>query len=417
MRTKLKTILCLMLAMICVASFSVTAFAAEGGEVTTTPDVETTTDTETTVTDETEAPATDETEADFEIPFNYTIDNDGNLIITIEGATDPAEITTTGTVVTNGARLNLRTGAGLDFEIIDQLRPGEEVTVIGSEGDWYEVIVPEKKGYVHGDYLELIEKAEQNSELDLAMLIHLMSMMFDGSEGFDSIFAGIFEGFFGSETDTTEDGKSPFAFTPDGNLTLIDDFLQIEVPGDEETEQVEKQFITVQSKNGNTFYIVIDRNGETENVYFLNLVDEADLMALMEGEETEPIIPTCSCTDKCVVGAINTDCEVCRTNMSECTGKEPVVEPEPEPDVTEPVEEPDEEKKSMNFLPIIIVLIAGAGGFAVYWFKFRKPKTKTSGTTDLDDYDFGEDDDGDDEETELDDADVMAEAESEDDES
>lgn len=408
MRTKLKTILCLMLAMVCVASFSITAFASEGGEVTTAPDVETTTDT----TTETETPVTDEVVEDIEIPFNYTIDNDGNLIITIDGVADPAEITTIGTVVTNGGRLNLRTGAGLDFEIIDQLRPGEEVTVIGSEGDWYEVIVPEKKGYVHGDYLELIEKAEQNSELDLAMLIHLMGMMFDGTEGFDNIFAGIFEGFFGTETDTTEDGKSPFAFTPDGNLTLIDDFLQIEVPGDEETEQVEKQFITVQSKNGNTFYIVIDRNGETENVYFLNLVDEADLMALMEGEEGETAVPTCSCTDKCVVGAINTNCEICRTNMSECTGKEPVVEPEPE-QPTEPVEEPDE-KKSANFLPLIIVLIAGAGGFAVYWFKFRKPKAKTSGNTDLDDYDFGEDDEGYDEETELDDADVMAEAESED---
>ena len=408
MRTKLKTILCLMLAMVCVASFSITAFASEGGEVTTAPDVETTTDT----TTETETSVTDETVEDIEIPFNYTIDNDGNLIITIDGVADPAEITTIGTVVTNGGRLNLRTGAGLDFEIIDQLRPGEEVTVIGSEGDWYEVIVPEKKGYVHGDYLELIEKAEQNSELDLAMLIHLMGMMFDGTEGFDNIFAGIFEGFFGTETDTTEDGKSPFAFTPDGNLTLIDDFLQIEVPGDEETEQVEKQFITVQSKNGNTFYNVIDRNGETENVYFLNLVDEADLMALMESEEGETAVPTCSCTDKCVVGAINTNCEICRTNMSECTGKEPVVEPEPE-QPTEPVEEPDE-KKSANFLPLIIVLIAGAGGFAVYWFKFRKPKAKTSGNTDLDDYDFGEDDEGYDEETELDDADVMAEAESED---
>ena len=409
MRTKLKTILCLMLAMVCVASFSITAFASEGGEVTTAPDVETTTDT----TTETETPVTDETVEDIEIPFNYTIDNDGNLIITIDGVADPAEITTIGTVVTNGGRLNLRTGAGLDFEIIDQLRPGEEVTVIGSEGDWYEVIVPEKKGYVHGDYLELIEKAEQNSELDLAMLIHLMGMMFDGTEGFDNIFAGIFEGFFGTETGTTEDGKSPLAFTPDGNLTLIDDFLQIEVPGDEETEQVEKQFITVQSKNGNTFYIVIDRNGETENVYFLNLVDEADLMALMEGEEGETAVPTCSCTDKCVVGAINTNCEICRTNMSECTGKEPIVEPEPE-QPTEPVEEPDE-KKSANFLPLIIVLIAGAGVFAVYWFKFRKPKTKTSGTTDLDDYDFGEDDEDYGEDTELDDADVMAEADGEDD--
>ena len=382
MRTKMKTILCLMLAMVCVASFSVTAFASGGGEEVTVPDTETS--------------ASDETEVDIEIPYSYIIDNDGNLVITVNGVTDPAEITTIGTVVTNGGRLNLRTGAGMSYEIIDQLRPGEEVTVIGSEGDWYEVIVPEKKGYVHSDYLELIEKAEQNSELDLAMLMHLMSVMF---QGFENV-----------EEDTTENGKSPFAFTPDGNLTLIDDFLQIEIPGDEETEQVEKQFITVQSKNGNTFYIVIDRNGETENVYFLNLVDEADLMALMESEDGETAAPTCSCTDKCVVGAINTNCEICRTNMSECTGKEPVVDPEP----TEPVEEPTEEPKSTNFMPIIVVLILGAGGFAVYWFKFRKPKAKTSGSSDLDDYDFGEDDEDYDEETELDDADVMAEAESED---
>ena len=382
MRTKMKTILCLILAMVCVASFSVTAFASGGGEEVTVPDTETS--------------ASDETEVDIEIPYSYIIDNDGNLVITVNGVTDPAEITTIGTVVTNGGRLNLRTGAGMSYEIIDQLRPGEEVTVIGSEGDWYEVIVPEKKGYVHSDYLELIEKAEQNSELDLAMLMHLMSVMF---QGFENV-----------EEDTTENGKSPFAFTPDGNLTLIDDFLQIEVPGDEETEQVEKQFITVQSKNGNTFYIVIDRNGETENVYFLNLVDEADLMALMESEDGETAAPTCSCTDKCVVGAINTNCEICRTNMSECTGKEPVVDPEP----TEPVEEPTEEPKSTNFMPIIVVLILGAGGFAVYWFKFRKPKAKTSGSSDLDDYDFGEDDEGYEEETEIDDADVMAEAESED---
>ena len=386
MRTKMKTILCLMLAMICVASFSVTAFASGGDEVATTPDVESTTETET--------PASDEAAEDIEIPYSYIIDEEGNLVITINGVTDPAEITTIGTVVTNGGRLNLRTGAGMSFEIIDQLRPGEEVTVIGSEGDWYEVIVPEKKGYVHSDYLELIEKAEQNSEVDLAMLMHLMSAMFQSFE---------------TTPDETEDGKSPFAFTPNGNLTLIDDFLQIEAPATEDSEQIEKQFITVQSKNGNTFYIVIDRNGETENVYFLNLVDEADLMALMEDGETEA--PTCSCTDKCVVGAINTNCEICGSNMSECTGKEAVVEPEP----TEPVEEPTEEPKSTNFLPIIIVLIAGAGGFAVYWFKFRKPKTKTSGTSDLDDYDFGEDDEDYDEETELDDADVMAEAESEDD--
>ena len=378
MRNKLKNIICLMLAVLCMASFSVTAFAYEGGETATVPDAETAAD----------------PKEDIEIPYSCIIDEDGNFVITIGGVTDPAEIATVGTVVTGGSCLNVRTGAGMDYEIIDWLSPGEEVKVIGSEGDWYEVIVPEKKGYVHGYYLELFEKAGQNSEIDLTMLMYLMGLMFGSLEN------------VGGET--IENGKPPFAFTTDGNLTLIDDFLQIEAPTTEDSVRIEKQFITVQSKNGNTFYIVIDRNGETENVYFLNLVDEADLMALMEDENGETAAPACSCTDKCVVGAINTSCEICRTNMSECAGKETVTEPEP----TEPAKEPDAKKKSANFLPVLVLLIAGVAGGAVYWFRFRKPKTKTSGNSDLEDYDFGEDD----EETELDDADLMEETESEDDE-
>lgn len=378
MRNKPKNIICLMLAVLCMASFSVTAFAYEGGETATVPDAETAAD----------------PKEDIEIPYSCIIDEDGNLVITIGGVTDPAELETVGTVVTGGSCLNVRTGAGMDYEIIDWLSPGEEVKVIGSEGDWYEVIVPEKKGYVHGYYLELFEKAEQNSEIDLTMLMYLMGLMFGSLEN-----AG---------GETIENGKPPFAFTPDGNLTLIDDFLQIEAPATEDSARIEKQFITVQSKNGNTFYIVIDRNGETENVYFLNLVDEADLMALLEDENGETAAPTCSCTDKCAIGAINTSCEICRTNMSECAGKETVTEPEP----TEPAKEPAAEKKSANFLPVLVLLIAGVAGGAVYWFKFRKPKTKTSGNSDLEDYDFGEDD----EEIELDDADLMEETESEDDE-
>lgn len=383
MRNKLKKISCLTLAVLCMAGFSVTAHASGGEQPTAPPDDEIVVET----------PVSDETGESVEIPFHYTTDEDGNLVITIDGISETVKITATGTVVTGGSRLNLRTGAGLDYEIIDQLRPGEEVTVIGSEGDWYEVIVPEKKGYVHSDYLEVIESSGQNIEIDAAMLTKLMEML----------------GLEQSGEEATGDGKSPLALTPDGNLTLIDDFLQVEAPATEDSEQLEKQFITLQSKNGNTFYLVIDRNGETENVYFMNLVDEADLMALMEDGNGGTSAPTCSCTDKCVVGAINTNCEICGSNMSECTGKEAAPEPEP----TEPAEEPDEEKKSTNFLPLIILLLAGAAGGAVYWFKFRKPKTKTSGDSDLDDYDFGEDGE-DDEETELDDADVMAEAESED---
>lgn len=378
MRNKLKNIICLMLAVLCMASFSVTAFAYEGGETATVPDAETAAD----------------TEEDIEIPYSCIIDEYGNLVITIGGVTDTAEIATVGTVVTGGSCLNVRTGAGMDYEIIDWLSPGEEVKVIGSEGDWYEVIVPEKKGYVHGYYLELFEKAGQNSEIDLTMLMYLMGLMFGSLENAGGEIA--------------ENGKPPFAFTPDGNLTLIDDFLQIEAPATEDSARIEKQFITVQSKNGNTFYIVIDRNGDNENVYFLNLVDEADLMALMEDENGETAAPTCSCTDKCAIGAINTSCEICRSNMSECAGKETVTEPQP----TEPAKEPDAKKKSASFLPVLVLLIAGVAGGAVFWFKFRKPKTKTTGGSDLDDYDFGEDD----EEIELDDDYLMEETESEDDE-
>lgn len=376
MKNKLKRMLSLLLAVLGMASFSVTAFAAETGE-----DEPEAVETETieTVTEDT----------DVEISYSYVISEDGSIVITVGGAVTE-EVTTTGTVVTNGGKLNLRTGAGMDYEIIDQLYPGDEVIVVGSEGDWYEVIIPEKTGYVHSAYLELMEQAEQNSDIDSALLNIILEMLF---EKWNTVM---------SDTETVDENTG--AFTPSGNLTLIDDYLQVEVEATEDTPQQEKQFITVQTKAGNYFYIVIDRNGDEENVYFLNLVDEADLFALMEDEDGETATATCTCSDKCVIGSINTSCEVCRTNMSECTGVETVVETEP---TTEPVtdEEPGEDTNtSSSFLPVIILLIAGGVGAAVYFFKFKKKQPKTSGDTDLDEYDFGEDDEEYDEETEIDDA-------------
>ena len=76
-------------------------------------------------------------------------------------------------------------------------------------------------------------------------------------------------------------------FTPEGNLSLIDD-----IP------YQSKQFITVQSKSGNYFYIIIDRAAEEENVYFLNMVDEADLLALIEEPKSEPEPAPAVCTCK-----------------------------------------------------------------------------------------------------------------------
>ncbi len=185
--------------------------------------------------------------------------------------------------------------------------------------------------------------------------------------------------------------------TPAGNMTLVDDILQDEsyVVQDKKVLK-DKQFITVETKNGNYFYIIIDRSGETENVYFLNMVDEADLLALMDDGKQETA-PVCICKDHCEPGSVNTDCPVCKNNMSECMGKEtvkPSTEKEDKTDDKE-AEKPAEatEKKSSGSLLIIVVILALAGGGALYWFKFRKKQPDNKSGSDFDDYDFGDDED------------------------
>ena len=72
------------------------------------------------------------------------------------------------------------------------------------------------------------------------------------------------------------------ALTPEGNLTLVDDYHTNYSDGSGQ------QFITLVSKSGATFYLVIDRNAKGQNtVHFMNLVDKADLLALMEEEAAD----------------------------------------------------------------------------------------------------------------------------------
>ena len=120
------------------------------------------------------------------------------------------------------------------------------------------------------------------------------------------------------------------------------------------------------------------------------MVDEADIQALLE---EAGIVATCSCTDKCAAGAVNTSCEICSKNMTECVGTEKVVETEPvEPtEPSEPVEEPEE--NNTTAILVVVLLVAVAGGAAFFFLKNKKPDSKTKGKTDLDDYDYGVDED------------------------
>ena len=259
-----------------------------------------------------------------------------------------AETEQIGTVTTQGGRLNLRDGGSTDYNIIGQLACGDTVTVLSEENGWYKVIVHEKTGYVSGQYLTVSDSTSGTATVT---------------------------------TDTQATASSPL--TPDGNLELVDDVTQ---------ESDGKQFITVQSKNDNTFYIVIDRDKDTDNVYFMNLVDEADLMALMEDGE---VTVKCTCKTRCEAGDVDTTCPVCKNNMVECTGVEEEKEAEA---TTEPTTEDTEkiESKGSSAPILLILLIVGLGaGGAVYYLKFKKPKTDTKDPVDLDDYDFGDDDEDD----------------------
>lgn len=83
------------------------------------------------------------------------------------------------------------------------------------------------------------------------------------------------------DTVTITDEESG-ALTPEGNLTLVDDYYTNYSDGSGQ------QFITMVSKSGATFYLVIDRNAKgQQTVHFMNLVDETDLLALMDEDAAD----------------------------------------------------------------------------------------------------------------------------------
>ena len=144
------------------------------------------------------------------------------------------------------------------------------------------------------------------------------------------------------------------ALTPEGNLTLVDDYHT------DYSDGSGQQFITLVSKSGATFYLVIDRNAKgQQTVHFMNLVDEADLLALMEEDAADAYTAEKEAAAQAEQDKLKTEEEAKKAAEEAATA-----EPPKENKVT---------KYAGAFLGVVVLIALAAGGG---FYTFTKQKQK-----------------------------------------
>ena len=171
-----------------------------------------------------------------------------------------------------------------------------------------------------------------------------------------------------SASSATSSGTSLKPLTPDGTGTVIDNV----------TNEDGKEFFTITTPSKHVFYLIIDRQKNAENVYFLDAVTDKDLLALAKSDNED------------VSGSSSS-----KTLSTPETSSAPTAPAS----TASPTSQPEKQNGSAG-IAAIAVLAAVLIGAAVWFFKFRKPGKKDKNKPDPDDYDYTEDGD---EESESDD--------------